>query len=744
MPTITYMKKGKHKNYQGLIDELLFLLHRLDQLLGLALAEADVAFGEEAASDRYRGMYIDEEEIERSLSRQPAVPLFPEAAAIPFPSDVVVPGSGLAWLQETFDLSNFDLDIAAIALAPELDRRYERLYAYLQDDVNRKRPTVDLVLNLLCPDAATKLARRDRFSSDAPLIRHNLLQLVWDSSQPKPTLLTRSLQLDEQVIRFLLGETGLDSRLTSFCKLEQPAEARNPISDNTPIALGLESQQAGKPLQLYFQGSDRAGKYEVAVAIAAELELPLLQADLARIVAAKADLEATLKLIVREAQFQNALLYLDSADILQQREREIFYESFLEALASNQGITILAGREPWHPRGARILATVTVAFRLPDFADRRCQWQDCLEIAGISISDSDLDALSDRFRLNADAIADVVAAAKESDRSLIAAGEWQNLPLSTDDRTDDPTDDSAGDPTDGVSLLQMKRASILFALARSRAGRELAAQARKIKPKYSWQDIVLPPDQQAQLREICYRAVYRHIVLEQWGFEEKLSLGKGLNVLFYGSPGTGKTMAAEVIASELQLDLYKIDLSQIVSKYIGETEKNLNRIFAAAANSNAILFFDEADALFGKRTEVKDAHDRYANIEVGYLLQKMEEYEGLAILTTNIRSNIDDAFVRRLQFMVEFPLPSQKQRRLIWEKVWPEATPRDADLDLDFFARRFEISGASIRNISLGAAFLAARDGSSITMKHAMSALRREYKKMGKILMEQELRRDAR
>lgn len=722
------------------LEELLLLLQRLDQLLGLALAEADVAFGEEAASDRYRGMYIDEQEIERSLSRQPAVPLFPEAAAIPFPSDVVTPGSGLAWLQQTFDLSNLDLDIAAIALAPELDRRYERLYAYLQDDVTRKRPTVDLVLNLLCPDPATKLARRDRFSSDAPLIRHNLLQLVWDSSQPKPTLLTRSLQLDEQVIRFLLGETGLDSRLTSFCKLEQPAEARNPISDNTPIALCLESQQAGKPLQLYFQGSDRAGKYELAVAIAAELELPLLQADLARIVAAKADLEATLKLIVREAQFQNALLYLDSADILQEREKEIFYESLLEALASNQGITILAGREPWHPRGARILATVTVAFSLPDFADRRRQWQDCLEIAGISISDSNLNALSDRFRLNADAIADVVAAAKESDRFQIAAGEWQNLPYSTDDSADNSTDNS----TDRVSLLQMKRASILFATARARAGRELAAQARKIKPKYSWQDIVLPPDQQAQLQEICYRAVYRHIVLEQWGFEEKLSLGKGLNVLFYGSPGTGKTMAAEVIASELQLDLYKIDLSQIVSKYIGETEKNLNRIFDAAANSNAILFFDEADALFGKRTEVKDAHDRYANIEVGYLLQKMEEYEGLAILTTNIRSNIDDAFVRRLQFMVEFPLPSQKQRRLIWEKVWPEATPRHTDLDLDFFARRFEISGASIRNISLGAAFLAARDGSSITMKHAMSALRREYKKMGKILMEQELRRDAR
>ncbi|WP_225894457.1 ATP-binding protein [Atlanticothrix silvestris] len=215
----------------------------------------------------------------------------------------------------------------------------------------------------------------------------------------------------------------------------------------------------------------------------------------------------------------------------------------------------------------------------------------------------------------------------------------------------------------------------LCSAARAQSGHDLATLAQKIVPKYTWDDIILHPNQLMQLQEICKEAEYRNLVHQKWGFAEKLSLGKGLNVLFSGSSGTDKTMAAEVIARHLQLDLYKIDLSQIVSKYIGETEKNLNRIFTAATNANAILFFDEADALFGKRSEVQDARDRYANIEVGYLLQKMEEYEGIAILTTNLRNNMDEAFERRLRFIIEFPLPDTKNRYLIWQRIFPKNAP---------------------------------------------------------------------
>jgi len=258
--------------------------------------------------------------------------------------------------------------------------------------------------------------------------------------------------------------------------------------------------------------------------------------------------------------------------------------------------------------------------------------------------------------------------------------------------------------------------------------------AKKIEPQHTWEDLVLPPDQIAQLHEMCDQMLYRPVVLGEWGFDRKLSLGKGLNALFVGPSGTGKTMAAEVIAHDLGLDLYKIDLSTVVSKYIGETEKNLERIFGAARNSNAILFFDEADALFGKRSEVKDAHDRYANVEISYLLQKMEEYDGLVVLTSNLNKNMDDAFVRRMHFTIEFPYPEAEARRRIWAITFPPQAPVSPDVDLDLLAERFRLTGGNIRNIVLTAAFLAARDGGQIDMQHLLWATRREFQKMGRLV----------
>jgi SpoVK/Ycf46/Vps4 family AAA+-type ATPase len=231
---------------------------------------------------------------------------------------------------------------------------------------------------------------------------------------------------------------------------------------------------------------------------------------------------------------------------------------------------------------------------------------------------------------------------------------------------------------------------------------------------------------------------YRPLVLGEWGFDHKLSLGKGLNVLFAGPSGTGKTMAAEVIAGALGLDLYKIDLSTVVSKYIGETEKNLERIFGAARNSNAILFFDEADALFGKRSEVRDAHDRYANVEISYLLQKMEEYDGLVVLTSNLNKNMDEAFVRRMHFTIEFPYPDEEARRHIWQIAFPAEAPLLPDINFGLLAERYRLTGGNIRNIALTAAFLAARDGGHIGMDHLLWATRREFQKMGRLADEHE------
>jgi SpoVK/Ycf46/Vps4 family AAA+-type ATPase len=274
----------------------------------------------------------------------------------------------------------------------------------------------------------------------------------------------------------------------------------------------------------------------------------------------------------------------------------------------------------------------------------------------------------------------------------------------------------------------------LAAACRAQSSGKLDSLAHKIRTIYRWDDIVLPADRVTQLREICIQVRHRRTVLETWGFDRHLAMGKGVNVLFAGQSGTGKTMAAEIIAADLGLELFKVDLSSLVSKYIGETEKNLDKIFRAAREANAILFFDEADAIFGKRSEVKDAHDRYANIEVGYLLQKMEEYDGVVILATNLKQNLDEAFVRRLHVAIDFPFPEEPDRQRIWQKVFPPDAPLAADIDLEFMARQFKLAGGNIRNIALLAAYLAAEDGTSIGMGHVVRAIRREYQKLGRLM----------
>lgn len=268
--------------------------------------------------------------------------------------------------------------------------------------------------------------------------------------------------------------------------------------------------------------------------------------------------------------------------------------------------------------------------------------------------------------------------------------------------------------------------------ARRQTRSALAKLTTHIESTRQWDNLILQEEAIAQLRDICAQFTHRQLVLNEWGFNRKVSYGTGINALFAGPSGTGKTMATEIVANELGLDLYKIDLAAVVSKYIGETEKNLDKIFTAAEHANAILFFDEADALFGKRSEVKDSHDRYANLEISYLLQKMEQYEGIAILATNLRQNLDEAFVRRLTFIVHFPFPDETMRRRIWADIWPNSVPLAEDVDLDAMAKQLKLSGGNIKNVALSAAFLAADDGQVVTRNHIQQAAQREYQKLGK------------
>lgn len=692
------------------LEQIILLLQYLDQLLENAIKEAEIVYGTDEATNPYRGIQIDTAEIEQLLDRTPGAPVLLISKSQKLPSDIVTKDPPLGWLQENFGLSAFDIDVIAIALAPELDRRYERLYAYLQDDVRCKRPTVDLALNLLCPSAIDKIKRRVHFAPESPLIYHNLLHLVLNVEIAQPTLLAHALKLDEQVITFILGQKQLDSRLIQFCELVEPKISFDDLPLNQDIKQPLEtlvvqSRQISKPLKLYFQGEDKIIKLQTAEALAKSLQTSLLIVNFKQVLEAKIEVNKTIQLLFSQALFTNTLLYLEGIEALQ--ETEIYsYEFLLNQIYKYPNIIILSSLRSWVNNSTKPIGILTILFPVPDFAQRKIYWQKYLTNTGFFLEEKEINILSDRFRLNSHQIAEAVATVSNQ-------ANWQTAKINVNSKD-----------------FQVANLSIA---ARSQSQHNLTSLARKIKPIYTWDDLILPAYQKTLLQEICNQVKYYHLVWNEWGFKNKLSLGHGLSVMFSGVPGTGKTMAAEIIASELQLDLYKIDLAQIVSKYIGETEKNLDRIFIAATNANAILLFDEADTIFGKRTEVKDAHDRYANLEVGYLLQKMEEYDGLAILTTNLRSNMDDAFTRRLRFIIDFPFPNEKQRRQIWQKIFPQNAPCSSELDLNFLAQKLEITGAEIRNIALNAAFLAADEGKEIKMTHLLQAVQCEYQKMGKL-----------
>lgn len=707
--------KASHQSIRTtILAEIQTLMQRLDQRLTQAITTISRTQEAEITADPYRGLHIDLPEVLQLLAQEPGIAPFPLPLETTSLLSLIQPKSRLAWFWETFNLSAFDLDVVAIALAPEFDPRYERLYAYLQDDITRKRPTIDLALNLLSSDAVTKWEGRDRFSPDAPLIRTGLLQLIPDPHQTQPPFLSFYLKLDEQVSRFLLGQSGLDPQLEVSCELIQPTATLDHLFLASEIKQGLRSltqefNQTRQPLSMYFQGVSGLGQRTAAEALAAEVNRSLLRVNLTQILEPKTSFPQRLKRVQREALFQNAVLYLEGGDSFSVEDYALLNSQLFADSSLTQNMVILTGAQPRIPSAANL---ISVPFTSLDFADRRAYWQTKLAEVNITLAVSDLNALADRFRLTVDQIDQAIA-------TTCKTLHWE-----------------AACSLQPRSLENCE--TVLFAATRAQSGQDLATLVRKIPAKQTWDNLVLPSQQQEQLRAICNQVKHRRLVYEEWGFEGKLSLGKGLSVLFAGPPGTGKTMAAEAIAHELQLDLYKIDLSQVVSKYIGETEKNLERIFTTAENANAILLFDEADAIFGKRSEVKDAHDRYANLEVAYLLQKMEEYEGISILTSNLRQNMDDAFTRRIRFIVEFPFPEEAARLQIWQQIFPSEMPLAHDVNLKLLAQQFKITGGSIRNIALTSAFLAADDGQVVKINHLIKATRQEFQKMGRMINETE------
>lgn len=603
--------------------------------------------------------------------------------------------SRLTELGAALDLEPFDLDVLLVALAPDLDDRYAAVFAALQGNRLATRPSPALLLTLLCSSAGERLARRSFLGPGAPLVRFEVVRLVPCGSAEQPA--ASMVEVDPRIVDFLLGEDGLDPRLEPVGSLVAP---RFGLGTG-----GLEAVLGGLDARslLFLAGPDAAAGLETAEALARDNGCPLLVLELGSAAQRGLDLERTLLIAAREAALHGALLCLADVDGLESRALVRLAPSI-----SPYRLPVLAvGADEHSFDEARGIDVVLAPVAPPDSRERQWLWERALDVVP---EDADVPALASRFRLGAAQIERAVDEARNRVRLRAAAG--------------------------GDSRLHGED---LFAGARSRSAHRLAELTRKVEPVFGWDDIVLPDDSRAQLQEICDRVVHRDLVIDGWGFRRALGVGLGVSALFAGSSGTGKTMAAGILANELGVDLFAIDLATIVSKYIGETSKNLDRIFRAAEDANAILFFDEADALFGKRSEVRDSHDRYANVEIAYLLQKMEAYDGVAVLATNLRQNLDEAFARRLGFTVHFPFPGPEERLEIWRRVWPVEVPLAGDVDLDDLADRFRLSGGNIRNAALAAAFLAATDGSEVRRQHLLQAVRREYQKLGRGLSDEDL-----
>jgi hypothetical protein len=593
--------------------------------------------------------------------------------------------TALDQLVTAFSLSPFERDIILLCAGMELDGQFPALCAAAQDDPSRPHPTFGLALAVL------EYAHWSAFTATAPLRYWRLIEVGTGA------VLTRaSLRIDERILHFLVGTGQLDERLAVLMDVLSPVSTQSLVPSQVVVA-----EQAAEIWSNALRGPDRpivqlcgtaADCRPVAAASATLLGLRAVRLAAERLPASATDLETLLRLWEREAALSGlGILLLDcddevAADSDAGRARSAAIAQLLERAA---GPVILREREP--RRLSNRHATILDVGH-PLASEQLDAWRQAL---GDAIPDpAALSAATTQFSLTLPSIraiaGEVRAHASDSPAPDLAAKVWD--------------------------------------LCRRRLRGALDGLAQRIESDLHWDDLVLPEPQKDVLRAVAAQLRQRTIVHDTWGFAQKSRRGLGISALFHGQSGTGKTMAAEVLANELRLDLYHIDLSRIVSKYIGETESNLRRVFDAAEENGAILLFDEADSLFGARSEVKDSHDRYANIEVSYLLQRMEAYRGLAILTTNMRAALDPAFMRRLRFALPFQFPDETQRAAIWRRVFPKTTPLD-DVDADRLAR-LRIPGGNIRNIALNAAFLAADAGHPVAMRHIRDAARAEYAKL--------------
>ncbi|MGW0539126.1 AAA family ATPase [Streptomyces griseoincarnatus] len=757
--------------------------------------------------DPYRGQYLTPEAAARILDE-------PGGLDVPGEEPWQPPaGSVLDGLARRFGLSELDLDLLLVAMAPDLDARFERLYGYLNDDLTRRRPTVGLALEL-CGLSGTAPARF-RLAPGAPLIEGGLVRVT----EPERPPLSRVLVVPDRVTGHLLGSAQPEARLAGVL-----GEAReDPTAQEADVHLAAAAAMTGVGLvHLRSRGGDAEGLAAAALHAAGLRPLALDAVALAR---RPAEVPELARAVAREARLTGAGVVLGPLEALPAEPAE--RARTLRALcAALRGIPLFThGTGGWAPEWA---ADTPVALTVPAPSPERqaARWRHALEraagdgsatggVAGFTRTAGDDSTPGHLARTARDGSADGRLPRTDGDSSTtgrlaraagigsvtgdagafaravgegVAVGDAGALAGGGEDAAARDVnalagvggkgftaggagalDRAVGDgvATAGVEELalavaahrldagQLRRAADVAvrtavlagrpvrpddvrAAVRAQNGAGLDRLARRVEPGVGWDDLVLPPTTHRRLRELALRARHREQVLGQWGMRPGGGRGRGVIALFAGESGTGKTMSAEVVAADLGMDLYVVDLSTVVDKYIGETEKNLERIFTEASAVNAVLLFDEADAIFGKRSEVKDAHDRHANIESAYLLQRMESFDGIAVLTTNLRANLDEAFTRRLDVVADFPVPDAGHRLALWDRCLGNLLPRADDLDLAFCAERFELAGGSIRACAVTAAYLAAESGAPLTMRQVVTAVAQEYRKLGRLVLESE------
>ena len=608
----------------------------------------------------------------------------------------VEPPPAAVLLSRRFGLSPFELEVLLLCCGMELDTRIPGLCAQAMGDPRGAHPSFALAMTLFEQPAWEVL------SPERPLRHFRLVELSQTVGQP---LMLSPLRVDERVLNYLKGLNHLDERLMPLLATVEQGPPPLPLprsqqqaADAVTTALRLCAGRPG-PALVQLVGPDAASARLVAQHAARSAGLHLYRLPAEALPQAPEELDTLCRLWERESLLVPVLLFVDAhggqAPSADGRTGAGTPVGLARLLTRNQSAMLACCREPLRGSAAGMHTVVEVG--KPTAGEQRALWSQLLD-QGQGDSAAQLAA---QFDLDLDSIGQVVAACPREPQATPAQRHgrlWRGC----------------------------------LALTRPR----LDGLAQRIEAVATFEDLVLPPDELQALRQIATHVSQRSRVYEDWGFRKRLNRGLGISALFSGESGTGKTMAAEVVANALQLELYRIDLASVVSKYIGETEKNLAQLFDAAEGGGVILLFDEADALFGKRSEVKDSRDRYANIEINYLLQRIEGYRGLAILATNMKGALDTAFMRRLRFVLNFPFPGPQERKRLWERAWPAETPR-GELDFGRLAR-LRLAGGSITSVALNAAFMAADEGQPVSMRHTLLWARREYQKLERPINERD------